>query len=162
MKSDCETVSATSVLLRLGRPSVRARLQEADPGTVKEACGFAGLPEWRFSERLHPPVIGFTQIYERLFGQQWSRSTIDTAATCSQRQGDMAGWLAESGAAEEQWAELSGHLDLFEPARTYLVWCDAKVGPAKAHVKQLDALLHKEGVDGDSEPSHASMPRDKR
>ena len=60
---------------------MQARLQVVDQGTVKEACGLAGHPDWFFSDRLHPRVIGLIQVNEKLFGQQWSRSTIDIAAT---------------------------------------------------------------------------------
>lgn len=115
-----------------------------------------------FPEGLQLRIVGVTPVYEKMFGQQWSRSPSDIAATRYQRQVEIERWLADNGATEEPWAALDDDPNLFEPDCTHLVLCDPTVGLTEAHLEQLDAMLCDEWLNGDGEVSRASMPGGKR
>lgn len=138
-----------------GRPAVRVVISSSwrEVHPLDELASF-------FPESLRPRIIGAAPVYEKLFGQQGSRSPSEIAATRYQRQVEIERWLADNGATEGQWAALDDDSNLFEPACKHLVLCDPKIGLTNAHLGQLDAMLRDERPDG--QVARAPMPGDKR
>ena len=137
---------------------MRTRLQATDKVGVKEACGLAGLTESLFSRRLHPRVIGATQVCEKVFAYKWSRSPLDIVGIRCQQQAEIGKWLADNGATKAQWAALDDDTNLCEPACAHTVLCALDVGLTAAQREQVDARLSGERLNVDGEVSRASVP----